>query len=160
MKPLPSLAFVRALAPLCAALMLPGCAPTDPALKQAIAEVSARPSSARVKLRPFAEQGNEAAITQICIAYGRSMDSQVGGAERLQAFAWCQHAAAGGNADAQFHLGHFFAWGIGTAENRDLALRWYTEAASHGHAEAEDAKRGLEGKPAVCKNWITHCRLF
>ena len=145
-----------------AALLLAGCTATDPALRQAISEVSTRPSAARVTLRPFAEQGNEAAIAQICIAYGRSMDSEVRDAERVQAFAWCQHAATAvaADANAQYFLGRFYAWGIGTTENRDLALRWYTEAASRGHAEAEDAKRGLEGKPPVCKNWITNCRMF
>jgi TPR repeat protein len=148
-----------AAAVLCA-MLLPGCETTDPALQQAMSEVAAQPGSARVKLRPFAEQGNERAITQICIAYGRSMDSQVRGPERAEAFGWCRHAAAGGDADAEFHLGRFHAWGIGTVEDRAMALHWYTQAASHGHAEAEDAKRGLEGESAVCRNWITNCRMF
>jgi TPR repeat protein len=140
--------------------MLLACAATDPALQQGIADVSARPERARVALRPFAEQGNEAAITHICIAHGRSMDSQVRSPEREQAFAWCEHAANAGNVEAQYHLGNFYAWGVGTAENRALALRWYTEAAGHGHARAEDAKRGLEGKSAICRNPITNCKLF
>lgn len=153
----PHAALALSAASLC---LLPGCETTDPALRQAISEVATRPEATRVKLRPFALQGNESAITQTCIAYGRSMDSQVRAEERAQAFSWCRHAAAGGHADAQFHLGRFHAWGIGTEVDRDLALQWYGQAASHGHAEAEDARRGLEGKPAVCKNWITNCRLM
>lgn len=133
---------------------------TDPALRQAIAEAEVRPSSGRIKLRPFAEQDNAAAIASICIAYGRSIDTEVRGAERKQAFAWCQHAAAEGNIEAQYYLGRFYHWGIGTPENRTLALQWYTTAASRGHIEAEDAQRGLEGKPSICRNWITGCRMF
>ncbi len=140
--------------------MLAGCAATDPALRQAIAEAEQRPSSARIKLRPFAEQGNETAIAQICIAYGRSLDSTVPLAERERVFAWCQHAAAAGNTEAQYFLGRSYHWGLGTSEDRAMALRWYTEAASKGHAAAEDAKRGLEGKSTVCKNWVTNCRMF
>lgn len=145
---------------LCATLTLLACAPTDPLLRQAVEEVQKRPGSARIKLRPFAVQGNATAITQICIAYGRSLSSDDGVQERENAFAWCSQAAISGHAEAQYHLGNFYAWGIGTPEDRDLALRWYAQAASHGHAAAEDAQRGLEGKSAVCRNLITGCRLF
>ena len=152
----------RALAVGAVALLalLAACAASDPVLRQGLADVAARPERARVTLRPFAEQGNETAIAQICIAYGRSMDSQVRSPERERAFGWCEHAAIAGNVDAQYHLGFFHALGIGTPANRDLALRWYTEAARRGHAQAEDARRGFEGLPAVCRNPITNCRLF
>jgi len=141
-------------------LGLSGCGTTDPALRQAIAEVQKQPHLARVKLRPFAEQGNETAIIQICIAYGRSMDTDVRGAERVQAYSWCQTAAEIGNPEAQYFLGRYYHWGIGTPENLKMALYWYTKSASQGFPEAEDAKRGMEGKPPVCKNWITGCKLF
>lgn len=142
------------------ALMQAGCAAGDPALRQAISEVAQRPESARVKLRPFAEQGSEAAIAQICIAYGTSIDSSVRTREREQAFAWCQHAANAGHASAQYHLGMFYKSGIGTLEDRTQALHWYKVAAGRGHEEAENEARGLEGKPRVCKNLITGCRMF
>jgi TPR repeat protein len=142
------------------ALMLSACAATDPALRQAIAEVEQRPESARVKLRPFAEQGNETAITQICIAYGRSMDYRVGESERAQAFAWCKHSAMAGDSESQYHLGMFYKSGIGAAEDKVAALQWYRQAAAHGHEEAENEARGLEGRSRVCKNWITQCRMF
>lgn len=153
----------RALGRLCAAAlagMLSACAAGDPALRQAIAEVPERPESARVKLRPLAEQGNETAIGQICIACGRSMDYRVRDPEREQAFAWCKHAAGKGNVEAQYQLGMFFKMGIGTPEDRVAALQWYRQSANHGHAEAENEARGLEGKPRICKNFITNCRMF
>ena len=141
-------------------LTLSACAAADPALRAAIAEVADRPESARVKLRPFAEQGNETAITQICIAYGRSIDYRVRDAERAQAFAWCAHAASAGEVEAEYHLGMFYKSGIGTAEDKVAALRWYRRAAAQGHEEAENEARGLEGRSRVCKNWITQCRMF
>jgi hypothetical protein len=137
-----------------------GCASTDPALRQAISEVKQQPELARLHLRPFAQQGNQAAITQICIAYGRSLDSAVAQAERQEAFAWCAQAAAWGDAQAQYFLGRFHHSGIGTPPSRDLALHWYTQAANQGHAGAEDARRGMQGQAAVCKNPITGCKLF
>lgn len=149
----------RLVSALFAALLLSGCSATDPVLRQAIAEVAKQPNSARIKLRPFAEKGDETAIAQICIAYGRSMDSRVRSPEREQAFAWCQHAAAAGNTEAQYHLGNFYAWGIGTLEDRALALRWYREAASHGtppprmpnEAWKEDQRSaGIRLPAAVC----------
>ena len=143
-----------------ASLALAACAVPDPALRQALSEVNRHPESARVKLRPFAEQGNEAAIAQICVAYGTSLDSSVRGSEREQAFAWCQHAAKAGHMDAQYHLGMFYKSGIGTPEDRTEALRWYQSAAGRGHVAAENEARGLEGKPRVCRNLITGCRMF
>lgn len=152
----PSIKLISALY----VMLLQSCGTNDPALRQAIAEVSTQPESARVKLRPFAEQGNEAAIAQICIAYGRSMDYRVRTEEREQAFGWCLHAATAGHTEAQYHLGNFYAWGVGTAKDNDQALRWYAEAAGHGHVAAEDAQRVLEGRPPICRNRLTGCRLF
>ena len=142
------------------ASILPGCVASDPALRAAINDVQSRPQLARKALRPYAEKGEAIAIAHICVAYGRSIDSEVRGPEREQAFAWCQQAASAGNLGAQFYLGHFYHWGIGVAEDRVAALRWYSAAASRGHTEAEDAKRGLEGKSAVCRNRVTGCRLM
>jgi TPR repeat protein len=141
-------------------LTLSACAAADPALRQAIAEVADRPESARIKLRRFAEQGNETAITQICIAYGRSIDYRVRDPERAQAFAWCAHAARAGHVEAQYQLGMFYKSGIGTAEDKVAALQWYRQAAARGHEEAENEARGLEGRSRVCKNFITQCRMF
>ena len=142
------------------ATMVAGCVASDPALRAAINNVQSQPELARKSLRPYAEKGDANATAHICVAYGRSIDSEVHGPEREQAFAWCQQAASAGNLGAQFYLGRFYHWGIGVAEDRVAALRWYTAAASRGHAEAEDAKRGLEGKSAVCRNWVTGCRLM
>ncbi len=143
-----------------AAIFTTACAAYDPALRQAISEVEDRPASARIKLRPFAEQGNAAAIAQICIAYGNSMDCRVREAERAQAFAWCQHAAIAMHTESQFILGNFYMSGIGVAEDKIAALRWYRQAASHWHEEAENKARGIEGRSRVCRNFITNCRMF
>jgi len=147
------------------ALSLSGCGTTDPALKRAIQNVADRPELARVQLRPFAEQGNPTAIAQICIAYGRSIGNRVQGAERAQAFAWCHQAAQdpdtdGPHIDSLYHLGLFYKSGIGTAEDRVAALQWFKKAASLGHKEAKNEARGLEGKPRLCTNFITNCRMF
>lgn len=136
------------------------CTVTDPVLRQAIAEAAHDPDRGRVKLKPFAERGDPTAIAAICVAYGRSLDSEVRQAERLQAFAWCRQAAQNGDETSQFHLGNFYAWGIGVDKDRSEALHWYREAASHGHVAADDAARALEGKPAICRNPITGCRLM
>ena len=151
--------LARALA-LALAMALLGCGSTDPVLKQAIQDVAERPEAARIKLRPYAEQGNPTAIAQICIAYGRSMDYTVRSAEREQAFGWCKQAASGANIEAQYYLGMFYKSGIGTLEDRVAALHWFKEAAGQRHVEAENEARGLEGKPRVCKNFITNCRMF
>lgn len=156
-----TLALRLARAPaLVLAMLLLGCGATDPVLKQAIQDVVERPEAARIKLRPYAEQGNPTAIAQICIAYGRSMDYKVRSAERVQAFGWCKQAASGANIEAQYYLGMFYKSGIGTLEDRVAALYWFKEAASQRHVEAENEARGLEGKPRVCKNFITNCRMF
>lgn len=125
--------------------MLAGCVASDPGLRAAINDVQARPEIARKALRPYAEKGDARAIAAICVAYGRSIDSTVLGPEREQAFAWCQMAANAGDLRALFYLGRFYHWGIGVAEDWVAAMRWYTAAATRGHAEAEDAKRGLQG---------------
>ena len=132
-------------------LSLSGCGATDPALKQAIQNVADRPELARVQLRPFAEQGNPTAIA------------------RAQAFAWCQRSANdpdiaaatdGPHIDSRYHIGLFYKSGVGTAEDRVAALQWFKKAASHGHKETENEARGLEGKPRLCTNFITNCRMF
>ena len=143
-----------------AAALATACFARDPALQAGIAQVQQQPEKARVTLRPLAEQGNEAAIAHICNAYGRSIDSEVGTVEREQAFGWCEHAAQAGDVQAQYVLGTFYASGIGVEADRVQALAWYRQAAGHGHREAVDAVRGMEGKPPVCRNWITNCRLF
>ncbi len=88
------------------------------------------------------------------------MDTYVRGQERVRAFEWCRLAANAGDVRSQFHLGTFYAQGIGTVEDRVQALHWFQLAAQRGHAGAEDAARGLEGKPPICRNWLIGCRLI
>ena len=150
----------RCAAALAVAALAAGCATSDPALDAALADVKQHPERARVALRPFALQGTELAIAQICKAYGSSLDSEVRQPEREQAFAWCAHAARAGDVQSQYVLGSFYASGIGVELDRALALNWYLQAAGHGHREATDAARGLQGLPALCRNWITNCKMF
>jgi Sel1 repeat len=148
----------------CVAFFLPiallGCVATDPALKSAIAEAEKNPTAARGKLRPFAQQGNERAIATLCVAYGRSIDSEVPSKERIEAFGWCSQAANAGVANAQYHLGRFYQSGIGVQEDKAQALRWFTAAAEQGHEDAETVRRATLGLPSLCKNWITNCKMF
>ena len=148
------------LAALGVAASLTAAAVTEAALGDALADVSARPESARVRLRPFAQHRDEAAIAGICVAYGRSMDTRVHDAEHVQTFAGCEHAAKAGQVAAPFHPGQFHAWGIGTDADSRQALSGCAQVASHGHAQAGDAKRGLEGKAPVRRNPIPNCRMF
>jgi len=149
-----------AAALLAGATSLVACSSIDPALRQALADATARPSKGRVALRPFAEQGNALAIARICVAYGQSIDSEVGQRERARAFAWCEHAARAGDLESQYHLGMFLKSGIGTLEDKSAALHWYREAAARGHRLAENEARGLEGQARLCSKPITGCRMF
>ena len=141
-------------------LVLTACAAADPVLRQSLNDVQQRPEIARVSLQPYAQAGHAPAIAAICVAYGRSIDSQVGGPERKQAYAWCLQAATAGHVESQYHLGLFYKSGIGTEPNRDAALQWFTQASGKGHESAEDEARGLEGKPRICRKLTTGCRLF
>jgi TPR repeat protein len=152
--------ILRTLLGLLAALLVFGCAATDPMLRSAIEVSKKNPTAARVKLRPFALQGDPKAEAAICEAYGRSIDSEVRNREREEAFGWCVRAANAGHLESQYHLGSFYLQGNGVKEDRAMALRWFTVAAERGHLRAEDSRRGLLGLPAVCRNWITNCRMF
>ncbi len=162
MKTRPNGAWLRSLwcAMLSLAFAILGCAATDPELRSAIEEGQNNPTSARAKLRPFALQANPKAIAALCEAYGRSIDSQVRNKEREEAFGWCTQAASSGHLESQYHLGMFYQQGTGVIEDKSLALRWFTVAAERGHARAEDSRRAMLGLPAICKNWITNCRMF
>lgn len=139
---------------------LVGCASFDPALNQAIAEAERSPKIGRVKLLPFAEKGGSLAIAHSCIAWGRGLDGSSDNKTREKYFAWCRQAAETGHMDAQFYVGRLYEWGIGTPKSSEQALSWYRLAAGQGHAQAEDSRRAMEGLPAVCRNWITNCRMF
>jgi uncharacterized protein len=57
------------------------------------------------------------------------------------ALQWYTRAARQGLAEAQFHLGNMYAYGLAALpEDQDgqrLAAQWYFEAARQGHAEAQ-----------------------
>jgi TPR repeat protein len=136
-----------------------GCTTLDPALRQAIAEAERDPNAGRIKLLPFAEKGDPAATVYACALWGRALDTRYLQL-RERYFAVCQQAAATGDAEAQFYLGRLYEWEIGTPKDLTQALAWYRKAASQGHEKAEDSRRAMEGLPPICKNSITHCRMF
>ena len=73
-------------------LMLAGCAAPDPGFRQALSEVKRQPESARVKLRPFAEQYH----------LGMFYKSGIGTPEdRTEALRWYKVAAERGHEAAE-----------------------------------------------------------
>ena len=48
-----------------------------------------------------------------------------------------EQLAVAGDADAQFALGNFYAEGNGIEQNKEIAFKWYGEAAAQGHKEAK-----------------------
>jgi plasmid stability protein len=60
----------------------------------------------------------------------------------VAAHAWLL-AGSQGDAQAQYRLGQLYEHGLGMPENLVQAHRWYNIAASHGHAEAREARDAL-----------------
>jgi TPR repeat protein len=58
-----------------------------------------------------------------------------------QALQWFERAARQGLAEAQFHLGNMYAYGLAAlpagADGARLAAQWYFEAARQGHADSQ-----------------------
>jgi len=50
-----------------------------------------------------------------------------------------------GNADAEYSLGHMYAFGLGVRQDNEEALRWYKHAAAHGNAKARESLSRLQG---------------
>ena len=53
------------------------------------------------------------------------------------AMAYFKHAAAQGDADAQYSLGHMYDKGLGVVQDYAEAVKWYKLAAAQGRAEAQ-----------------------
>ena len=56
-------------------------------------------------------------------------------AEMSQIIEWAEQ----GDADAQFHLGRYYFYGIGVNKNDKTAIDWYEKAADQGHVSAHFA---------------------
>lgn len=89
-------------------------------------------------LAPLARAGSAAAQLRLGLLYYHGHGVRESDAEARQ---WFERAARQNNADAQFHLGSMYAYGLverGHGEDHDRqAAQWYFEAARQGHAEAQ-----------------------
>jgi TPR repeat protein len=109
------------------------------ALQDGIAAVNRKdyPTAIRL-LEPLARSGDALAQLRLGLLYYhghgvRESDSQ--------ARVWFERAARQGLAEAQFHLGNMYAYGLvdpgGDVDPGRLAAQWTFEAARQGHAEAQ-----------------------
>jgi TPR repeat protein len=81
------------------------------------------------------------------------------------ALQWFERAARQGLAEAQFHLGNMYAYGLAPpaaeADADRLAALWYFEAARQGHAAAQYSLgilfltgSGVQQNPGEARQWI------
>jgi uncharacterized protein len=94
-----------------------------------------------------ARQGHAQAQFQLgnMFAYGHAAVPQGHDAMRLAA-QWIFEAARQGHVDAQYSLGLLFLSGSGVQQNAAEARKWFTRAASHGHADARAYLRASAAK--------------
>ncbi len=111
------------------------------ALQDGVAAVQRKdyPTAYRL-LEPLARSGNPLAQLRLGLLYYHGHGVRESDQQALQ---WFERAARQGLAEAQFHLGNMYAYGLadqgagaGTDANR-LAAQWIFEAARQGHAEAQ-----------------------
>jgi len=109
------------------------------ALQDAVAAVNRKdyPSAVRL-LEPLARAGNPHAQTRLALLYYHGHGVRESDALALQ---WFERAARQGLAEAQFHLGNMYAYGLANlppdADPQRLAAQWFFEAARQGHADAQ-----------------------
>jgi TPR repeat protein len=109
------------------------------ALQDAAAAVQRKdyPSAVRL-LEPLARGGNPMAQSRLAWLYYHGHGVRESDALALQ---WFERAARQGLAEAQFHLGNMYAYGLAElppdTDAARLAAQWYFEAARQGHAEAQ-----------------------
>jgi TPR repeat protein len=109
------------------------------ALQDALAAVQRKdyPTAVRL-LEPLARGGNPLAQSRLAWLYYHGHGVRESDALALQ---WFERAARQGLAEAQFHLGNMYAYGLAElpadADAARLAAQWYFEAARQGHAEAQ-----------------------
>ena len=109
------------------------------ALQDAAAAVNRKdyPTAVRL-LEPLARAGNPLAQSRLALLYYHGHGVRESDALALQ---WFERAARQGLAEAQFHLGNMYAYGLAAlppdADPQRLAAQWYFEAARQGHADAQ-----------------------
>lgn len=109
------------------------------ALQDAVDAVNRKEYPAAVRLlEPLARAGNPLAQSRLAWLYYHGHGVRESDALALQ---WFERAARQGLAEAQFHLGNMYAYGLAPmppeADGSRLAAQWYFEAARQGHAEAQ-----------------------
>lgn len=109
------------------------------ALQDAAAAVQRKDYPSAVSLlEPLARAGNPLAQSRLALLYYHGHGVRESDTLALQ---WFERAARQGLADAQFHLGNMYAYGLAElppdADSARLAAQWYFEAARQGHADAQ-----------------------
>ena len=128
----------RSIATSLSLLLCIACAHAD-ALQDAVDAVQRKdyPTAVRL-LEPLARAGNAVAQSRLAWLYYHGHGVRESDALALQ---WFERAARQGLAEAQFHLGNMYAYGLAglppDADPQRLAAQWYFEAARQGHAEAQ-----------------------
>lgn len=120
------------------------------------------PSAVRL-LEPLALHGQAQAQLRLGLLYYHGHGVRESDALAL---AWFERAARQGLAEAQYHLGNMYAYGLApVAPDMDvnrLAAQWYFEAARQGHAQAQYSLgilfrtgSGVEQDRAEARKWIS-----
>ena len=108
-------------------------------LQDAVDAIQRKDYPAAVRLlEPLARAGNASAQTRLALLHYHGHGVRESDALALQ---WFERAARQGLAEAQYHLGNMYAYGLAAlpadADAGRLAAQWYFEAARQGHAEAQ-----------------------
>lgn len=109
-------------------------APADADVVRQAPEVSARDIvSPSDELIVKASQGDVHAQGRACII---SMASGDANHEYSEAVRWCALAAEAGNSEAQASYARLYQFGLGIAQDNQLAIEWYEKAAAKQNAQA------------------------
>ena len=133
------------------------------ALQDASAAVQRKdyPEAVRL-LDPLARAGNALAQSRLALLYYHGHGVRESDALALQ---WFERAARQGLAEAQYHLGNMYAYGLAAlppdTDGSRLAAQWYFEAARQGHADAQHGLgilfltgSGVTQDAAEARKWI------
>jgi uncharacterized protein len=109
------------------------------ALQDGVAAIHRKDYPAAIRLlEPLARSGNAIAQLRLGLLHYHGHGVRESDAQALM---WFERAARQGLAEAQFHLGNMYAYGLadpgGDIDPGRLAAQWTFEAARQGHAEAQ-----------------------
>jgi TPR repeat protein len=133
------------------------------ALQDGVAAINRKDYPAAIRLlEPLARSGNAIAQLRLGLLHYHGHGVRESDAQALM---WFERAARQGLAEAQFHLGNMYAYGLadpgGDTDPGRLAAQWTFEAARQGHAEAQYSLgimfltgKGVEQSAAEGARWI------